>query len=315
MKIGSCIIEGKLALAPMAQVTSLPFRVLCKRYGCSLVYSEMINSVAVVRRNKATLRRASMSREERPVAMQLFGTRPEEMLEAAKILEADIIDLNCGCPDISVMKQGAGAALLKRPKRIGEIVEALARSTKPVTVKIRTGLDKEHINAVEVARICESAGASAIAVHGRNLAQKYTGKADWDIIRQVKKSVGIPVIANGDIKDEMSAKACLEATGADMLMIGRAAIGEPYIFKRIQHYLGTGEMLPRQSIDEKIADFLEFHRLAIGHGCLTYPELKTHAQWFTRNTKQSSGLRDRIAKAMTIEEIMEIMERIESQTS
>ncbi|MBN2423202.1 tRNA dihydrouridine synthase DusB [Candidatus Woesearchaeota archaeon] len=311
MEIGKVKIKDKLVLAPMSKVTSLPFRLLCKKYSCGLVFSEMINANAMVRNNKVTLGKLITINQEKPVAMQLFAQNTEILVKAADKLDCDIVDINLGCPDYSVMQQGAGSALLKRPKKIYEIISALVKKVKkPITAKIRTGLDRNHINALEVAKLIEKAGASAITVHGRNVAQKYSGKADWEIIRRVKETVSIPVIANGDVFDELSAEKCLEQTKADFLMIGRAAIGEPYIFRRINHYLKTGKLLPKQTLKQKINEFFEYLELAEKYDCLKYAEIKTHAQWFTKSIKGGSEIRKKLTYADTVERITQIMKSI-----
>ena len=307
-KIGNVGIRGKLVLAPMFRVSTLPFRIMCHEYGAGLVCSEMLNGNAIERSNKSSLRMAKSCAEERPLAMQLFGTKEEVLLTAAKKLDCDIIDLNCGCPEENVMKQGAGAALLKRPKKIGEIVKYLADNLeRPVTAKIRIGLDEKKLNAVEVARIIEEAGAKAIAVHGRTVAQRYSGKADWEMIAKVKEAVSIPVIANGDVVDEKSANECLRVSNADFLMIGRGAMGDPHIFKRISHYLRTGEILPKQTREEKLEDFSMYLELAKKHDCLNYPDVKLHAVWLTKGIRGGIELRRRLSIAKSVEAIEGLM--------
>jgi tRNA-dihydrouridine synthase B len=307
-RIGDVAIRGRLMLAPMFRVTTLPYRLLCRRYGCGLVYSEMLNGNAVERGNKSALRQALSCVEERPVAMQLFGTNEEVLLSAAKKLECDIIDLNFGCPDAKVMRQGAGAALLVRPQKVFDIVNHLAKGLdKPVSAKIRIGMNAKSINAVEIAKRIEEGGAAAIAVHGRTAAQGYSGKADWDVIRQVKEAVSIPVIANGDIVDEGSANACMRETKADFLMIGRACMGEPHLFERINHYFRTGEKLPRQEPGEKLEDFFEYLELASEHSCLNYPDLKLHAQSFTKGMRGGIEIRRALSAAKSIEQVEAVM--------
>lgn len=308
-KIGDVGIRGKLMLAPMFRVTSLPYRLMCHRYGCGLVYSEMLNGNAVERENKSALRQALSCPEERPLSMQLFGTNEDVLLSAARKLDCDIIDINFGCPDAKVMKQGAGAALLKRPQKVHDIIKHLSKNLeKPITAKMRIGLNANSINAVEIAKRIEEGGAAALAVHGRTAAQGYSGKADWDVIREIKESVSIPVIANGDIVDEVSANACLRQTKADYLMIGRACIGDPHIFERLNHYLRTGERLPKQGPDEKLGDFFTYVELAREHKCLNYPDVKMHAQWFTRTIRGSVGLRRKISLAKSVEQVEKAMD-------
>jgi tRNA-dihydrouridine synthase B len=306
--IGNVSVRGKLVLAPMFRVSTLPFRVMCHEYGAGLVCSEMLNGNAIERSNKSSLRMAKSVPEERPLSMQLFGTKEDVLLAAAKRLECDMIDLNCGCPEENVMRQGAGAALLKRPNKIGEIVKYLADNLdRPVTAKIRIGLDEKRLNAVEVARIIEEAGAKAIAVHGRTVAQRYSGKADWGMIAKVKEAVSIPVIANGDVVDEKSANECLRVSNADFLMIGRAAMGDPHIFKRIATYLRTGETLPRQARDEKLEDFFRYLELARRYDCLNYPDVKLHAVWLTKGIRGGIEMRRRLSMAKSVEAVEALM--------
>ena len=234
MKIGNVVLENNVFLAPMAGVTDLPFRILCKEMGCGLVYSEMVSAKGILYDNKNTTELLEVDPKERPVAVQLFGSDPEILGAMAKKIEdypIDIIDVNMGCPAPKIVKNGEGSCLMKTPELVGKIVRSLVESQKkPVTIKFRKGFDEEHINAVEIAKIAEANGASAVAVHGRTREQYYSGKADWDIIRQVKEAVKIPVIGNGDVTSAESADAIMRETGCDGVMIGRGAQGNPWIF-------------------------------------------------------------------------------------
>ena len=256
MKIGNLELENNVFLAPMAGVTDLPFRILCKEMGCGLVYSEMVSAKGILYDNKNTTELLEIDSKERPVAVQLFGSDPEILGAMAKKIEPysiDIIDVNMGCPAPKIVKNGEGSCLMKTPELVGEIVKSLVESQKkPVTIKFRKGFDDEHINAVEIAKIAEANGAAAVAVHGRTREQYYSGKADWDIIKQVKAAVNIPVIGNGDVFTPQDAKNLLEYTGCDAIMVGRGAQGNPWIFQRILHYLKTGELLPEPTAEERV---------------------------------------------------------------
>ena len=256
MKIGKLELENNVFLAPMAGVTDLPFRILCKEMGCGLVYSEMVSAKGILYDNKNTTELLEIDSKERPVAVQLFGSDPEILGAMAKKIEQypiDIIDVNMGCPAPKIVKNGEGSCLMKTPELVGRIVKSLVESqSKPVTIKFRKGFDDDHVNAVEIAKIAEANGASAVAVHGRTREQYYSGKADWDIIKQVKEAVNIPVIGNGDVFTPQDAKNLLEHTGCDAIMVGRGAQGNPWIFKRILHYLQTGELLPEPTAEERV---------------------------------------------------------------
>ena len=245
LQIGNVTLENNLILAPMAGVTDLPFRLLCKEQGAGLLCMEMVSAKAILYKNRNTEELLTIDKRENPVSLQLFGSDPDIMSEIAKQIEDrpfDILDINMGCPVPKVVNNGDGSALMKNPKLAGEIIEKTARAIKkPVTVKIRKGFDEEHVNAVEMAHIAQESGAAAVAVHGRTRSQFYSGKADWDSIRQVKEAVSIPVIGNGDILTAADVIAMQKQTGCDGFMIARGAEGNPWIFAQILHYFKTGE--------------------------------------------------------------------------
>ena len=256
MKIGNLNLDNRVFLSPMAGVTDLPFRLICKEQDCGMLYTEMVNAKALCYDDQNTKKMLKIEEEEHPVAIQIFGSDPEYMGGAAKILNSypnEILDINMGCPAPKVVKNGDGSALLKNPELAAKVLKAVVgNSEKPVTLKIRKGWDDTCINAVEIAKIAEDCGISAIAIHGRTREQYYSGKADWDIIRQVKENVSIPVIGNGDVFEVEDAINMLNQTNCDAIMIGRGAQGNPWIFKRINHYMQTGEILPEPTLEEKI---------------------------------------------------------------
>jgi len=317
MNIGKLKLLGNLVLAPMSGVTNLPLRLLCKKYGATLVYSEMISSEAIVRENPKSIALGLIAGQERPVGIQLMGSEPDLLQRSAHILEQiyrpDIIDLNFGCPAQDIVRSGCGCALLKKTGIIREIVERLTGSLDiPVTAKMRV-LDSPEMT-VEVAKTIEKAGASAITVHGRTLKQGYSGKVNLEIIRAIKSALSIPVIANGDIRDEKTASQVLEYTRCDGLMIGRAAIGDPYIFRRISHYLETGEMLPQRTFDERLDDFFYYVKLCRRYDLLAFNDLKLKAQRFLKNRENIKCVRERLNGALDIDSIMKIMEDAKAGT-
>ncbi len=295
--IGNVELENNLLLAPMAGVTDMVFRTLCKEQGCGLLYTEMVSAKAILYKNRNTKELLRVQETERPIAVQLFGSDPEIVSSMAHEIEDgpyDIIDLNMGCPVPKVVNNGEGSALMKDPKRVEALLTALVKAVKkPVTVKFRKGFDENHVNAVEIARIAESCGVAAVAVHGRTRAQYYSGHADWDIIRQVKEAVRIPVIGNGDIFTPQDAKRMLRETGCDGLMIARGARGNPWLFRRISHYLETGELLPEPDAQEVARMILRHARLQIdlkGEN-LGMKEMRKHIAWYTAGLPHSAAIR------------------------
>lgn len=312
LKIGNVTLDNPLVLAPMAGVTDLPFRLLCKEHGVGLVCMEMVSAKAIYYNNKNTEQLLEIYPQERPVSLQLFGSDADIIAEmAAKIEERpfDILDFNMGCPVPKVVNNGEGSALMKNPKLVEEILTKLVRAVnKPVTVKIRKGFDEEHVNAVEIARIAESCGVAAVAVHGRTRQQYYSGHADWDIIRQVKEAVQIPVIGNGDLHTAEDVCRMKEQTGCDGFMIGRGAQGNPWIFEQILHKLETGEELPRPTVQEVTEMVMRHARLQVEiKGEYTgMREIRKHAAWYTAGYRNSSKLRGKINEVETIQQLEEL---------
>ncbi|OIO41936.1 tRNA dihydrouridine synthase DusB [Candidatus Pacearchaeota archaeon CG1_02_32_21] len=298
-------LQGKAILSPMEGVTDVAFRELCRRYGAALTYTEFVNSTAIVRKSKKSLDKIKTSKIEKPVAVQLFGNSIKNIIEAAKFCETkfDIIDINCGCPAWKVIQTGAGSAMLNNPEKIKEIISQLSDSVKiPITLKIRKGMNEENINAVEIAKIAEKSGASAIAVHGRTQKQGYSGKADWEIIKKVKQAVKIPVIGNGDVFTPEDFKKRLDESGVDYILIARGALGNPYIFKQINDYLLTG----RYDSKDKIGQLNEYIELALKHKIL-FRQIKTHAVSFTKGLQGGSELRKEINLTKSLDKLKALL--------
>ena len=308
LKIGNVELENNLILAPMAGVTNLPFRIICKKFEPGMVCTEMASSKAMFHNDQKTKRLLNTEGEKRPISFQIFGSDEETMAYAAKYVSkmADIVDINMGCPAPKVVKNGDGSKLLldlEKAKRIMQTV--VQNSDVPVTVKFRKGWDKENIVAIEMAKIAEEVGVSAITIHGRTRSEFYSGKADWEIIKKVKESVSIPVIGNGDIVDEESAYQMFDQTGVDGIMIGRGSFGNPWIFRNIAHFLETGEKLSKPSNEEKLEVIKQHIKLAVEEkGEIAIKELRKHIAWYTKNLKKSSEFRNSINMIETEEELL-----------
>lgn len=309
LQIGSVTLPNNLILAPMAGVTDLPFRLLCKEQGAGLLCMEMISAKAILYKNKNTEELMSIDSRENPVSLQLFGSDPDIMAGIARQIEDrpfDILDINMGCPVPKIVNNGEGSALMKNQRLAGEIIRKCVDAIKkPVTVKIRKGFDDEHVNAVEMAKIAEDAGAAAVAVHGRTRQQYYSGKADWDIIRQVKEAVSIPVIGNGDLLCAEDVIAMQEQTGCDGFMIARGAQGNPWIFQQILHYFETGEIMPKPSFEEVRDMILRHAQMMIDFKgeYIGIREIRKHAAWYTAGYKNSSKLRVAINAVENLEDL------------
>lgn len=313
LKIGNVLLENSYVLGPMAGVTDLPFRLLCKEQGAGLLCMEMVSAKGIFYNNKNTESLLQIHPEEVPVSLQFFGSDPKIVSEMAKRVEErpfSILDINMGCPVPKVVRNGEGSALMKNPKLVYELVSATVKAIKkPVTVKIRKGFDDEHINAVEIAKIIEEAGAAAVVVHGRTREQYYSGKADWEIIRQVKEAVSIPVIGNGDVTSGEKAIAMREQTGCDGVMIARGAQGNPWIFSELLEYERTGRLPDRPDVEEIKQTMLRHARLQIEYkGDFTgIREMRKHVAWYTKGLHGAARLRDRINQVESYAELENLL--------
>ena len=314
MKIGNVQLDNEVFLSPMAGVTDLPFRTICKEKSCGMLYTEMINAKALCYDDENTKKMLNLEDDGHPVAVQIFGSDPEYMGKAASIMNQytnDILDINMGCPAPKVIKNGDGSALMRNPKLAAEVLTAVVKnSEKPVTLKIRKGWDDNSVNALEIAKIAEECGISALAIHGRTREQFYSGKADWDIIAEIKQSINIPVIGNGDVFDVQDAVNMLEKTKCDAIMIGRGSQGNPWIFNRINHYMKTGEVLPEPTLEEKISTAIKHMNLAVAeHGeYVAVREMRKHIGWYLKGLKNSAKYRDQINKITDYKEVISMLE-------
>ena len=320
-KIGNITIKNQVVLAPMAGICNSAFRCICKEMGCGLIYAEMVSDKAITFQNKKTLDMLYMTEEERHLVQQIFGSDKDSFVEAAKYIyenmHPDIIDINMGCPVPKVaVRAQAGSALLKDPKKVYEIVKAVVQAVPiPVTVKIRSGWDSNHINALEVAKAVEDAGASAICVHPRTRSQGYSGKADWSIIKQVKEIVSIPVIGNGDVKTPEDAKKMLSETGCDAVMIGRGVLGNPWLIRNTISYLDTGEYDVDVSVDDKIS-MIRHHLDYLSHlknERIATLEIRNHIGWYLKGVAGGTVIKNKIYQTTKIRDIISILNEFKEE--
>lgn len=315
-KIGNVTIKNRVVLAPMAGISNTSYRKIIKEMGAGLIYAEMVSDKAICFSNEKTFDLLKMSEEERPIAQQIFGSDKESFVQAAKVIEEqmhpDIIDINMGCPVPKVaVRAQAGSALLKDPDKVYEIVAAVVEAVSvPVTVKIRSGWDEKHINAVEIAKKCEQAGASAITIHGRTRAQGYSGKADWNIIKQVKEAVSIPVIGNGDVTSCYEAKRMLDETNVDAVMIGRGVLGNPWLIKECVDYLNDGTEPQEVSFVDKVKMMRKHYELLTQdkNEKLALLEIRSHIIWYLKGMPQSKEIKNKICQSKTTEDMFKIID-------
>lgn len=312
-KIADYTFDSPTCLAPMAGVCNVAFRVMARKYGAGLVYSEFVNATAISRESEYAITMMRTAEEERPVSIQLFGSAIADIKKATQLLQdkTDIVDFNFGCPAHQVTCTGAGAALLNEPEKVKHIIEAMVSvSEKPVTVKMRIGINEKNITVLKLAKAVEAAGAAAVAVHGRTLEQQYSGTANWNIIKQVKETVNIPVIGNGDVLNEIKAKEMIEQTGVDAVMVGRAACGNPFIFSRINHYFKTGNLLQQK---DTVDLFFEYVDLWEKYEGLKFTNLKIQASYFTKGIPNAAQLRINIGKAKNVDELKDILRKFKDE--
>ena len=315
-KIGNIDIKNRIVLAPMAGISNTSYRKIIKEMGAGLIYAEMVSDKALCFSNEKTFDLLKMSEEERPIAQQIFGSDKESFVKAAQIIEEkmhpDIIDISMGCPVPKVaVRAQAGSALLKNPDKVYEIVSSVVKAVNvPVTVKIRSGWDEKHINAVEIAKKCEEAGASAITIHGRTRAQGYSGKADWNIIKQVKEAVKIPVIGNGDVTSCYDAKKMIDETGVDAVMIGRGVLGNPWLIKECVDYLNDGTEPQEVSFIDKVQMMKKHYELLTQdkNEKLALLEIRSHIIWYLKGMPQSKEIKNKICQSKTTEDIFNIID-------
>ncbi|MDF2892241.1 MAG: TIM-barrel protein nifR3 family [Clostridia bacterium] len=314
MKIGNIELANNVFLAPMAGVTDMAYRAICKQFGCGLTYTEMVSAKGMYYKSENTRELMALAPEEQPAAIQIFGSDADILAGIAAEVQAagaDIIDINMGCPTPKIVKNGDGSALMLKPELVAEIVKKVAAAvTVPVTVKIRKGWDEHHINAVEIAQVAEQNGAKAVTVHGRTREQFYSGQADWEIIKKVKQAVGIPVIGNGDVVSPETADKMLELTGCDGIMIGRGAEGNPWIFKRIIEYLKSGNIIPEPSYEEKV-EMAIFHlekTIEQKGEAIGVKEMRKHLAWYLKGMPGSSIIKTEVFKLDKVEDVKKLLQ-------